>query len=313
MDHTWCAVHHRQVPDNIMKRSTSEVDPARSFEYWRDLICDTFVQLSASPVGDRSFVGQIEHVHFGGLDLSTVRAGGQSVRRTPRLISRSNEAFLLASIQTQGSGLVIQDGRTASLVPGSMAFYDSTRPYTLHFEDAFEQIVVRVPLDEALAMAGTRRPLDVTARVLDRQGVGGVVADFFRSLALAQQHDPDGAGDLAEAAGVLLTSALSLAGGGVPAVDGGVRLRREQVIAYLRRNLDNPRLDAEVIAAALFVSRRTLFRAFAGEPGGVVGLLRQMRVERAQRLLRASPGMPVRVVAAECGFAGEVQFHRTFR
>jgi transcriptional regulator GlxA family with amidase domain len=44
-----------------------------------------------------------------------------------------------------------------------------------------------------------------------------------------------------------------------------------------------------------------------------MGLLRRMRVERAQRLLRHSPTTPVRAIAADCGFAGEVQFHRTFR
>lgn len=313
MDGIGLASHHWLVLADVSTWSTSEVDLARAFEYWRDLICDTFVQLSATPIGKHRFAGQIDHVRFAGLEVSTVRAGGQRVRRTPRLISRSNEAFLLASIQTAGRGLVTQDGRTAALAPGAMAFYDSTRPYTLHFDAAFEQIVVQVPLDEAMAMAGRRRPLEATARVLSRHGAGGAVAEFFRTLMLAQEHDPAGAGDLAAAASLLLASALSLAGGDVPSTDGGARLRREQVVSYLRRNLNDPRLDADVIAAALHVSRRTLFRTFDGESDGAMGLLRRMRVERAQRLLRHSPATSIRVVAAECGFAGEVQFHRTFR
>jgi len=292
--------------------STSEVVSARAFEYWRDLICDTFVQLAAAPVGDRSFVGRIDHARFGGLEVSTVRAGAQRVRRTPGLIARSSEAFLLASIQTAGRGLVIQDGRSAALTPGSMAFYDSTRPYTLHFDDAFEQIVVQVPLDDALAVAGTRRPYEATAQVLGRHGAGGAVAEFFRSLTIAQQNDPSGVTDLADAARLLLASALSHASGG-RAADGGLRLLREQAVSHLRRHLTDPHLDADAVAAALHVSRRTLFRAFAGDADGVMGLLRRMRVERAQRLLRHSPTTPVRAIAADCGFAGEVQFHRTFR
>jgi AraC-like DNA-binding protein len=306
-------LHHEWMPDNVHTWSTAQVDPPRAFEYWRDLICDTFVQLSATPITDGTFAGQIDHVRFAGLEVSTVRADAQQVRRTPRLISRSSEAFLLASIQTRGTGLVIQDGRTAALVPGSMAFYDSTRPYTLHFEHAFEQIVVQVPLTEAMAMAGTRRPFDATARVLGRHGPGGTVAQFFKSLTLAHQHDPDGVDALADAAAPLLATALSLTIAGAAAPDGGVELLRQQAIAYLRGNLRRPGLDAETVAAALHVSRRTLFRAFAGEPDGVAGLLRRMRVTRAQYRLHQSPTTPVRVVAAECGFAGEVQFHRTFR
>ena len=313
MDGNRLKSHDCQVPVDVSKCSTSGVGSSRAFEYRRDLICDTFVQLSAAPVGHRSFAGEIEHVRFSGLEVSTVRAGAQRVRRTPRLISRSSEAYLLASIQTAGRGLVIQDGRSAALVPGTMAFYDSTRPYTLHFDDAFEQIVVQVPLDEALAMAGARCPYEATARLLGRDGVGGVVADFFCSLTAAQQRDPAGADDLADAAGLLFASALSLVGGGKASQNDDLRVRREQVISYLRRHLTDPSLNADAIAVALHLSRRTLFRVFAGDEDGVMGLLRRMRIEHAQRLLRNAPIRPVRVVAAECGFAGEVQFHRTFR
>src|SRR5262245_56477959 len=110
------------------------VEPSHAFEYWCELICDTFVQLSAVPIKKCSFAGQIVHADLAALEISTVRAGGQQVRRTPRLIARAGEEYLLASIQITGQGRVEQDGRVAVLDPGSVAVFDSTRPYILHFE-----------------------------------------------------------------------------------------------------------------------------------------------------------------------------------
>ncbi len=41
--------------------STSAVAPNEAFPFWQDLICDTFVQLSASPTTGVPFHGRIVH------------------------------------------------------------------------------------------------------------------------------------------------------------------------------------------------------------------------------------------------------------
>jgi hypothetical protein len=56
--------------------STSAVPPMRAFEYWRDLLCDTFVQVSAAPTGPGIFAGRIVHASFADFEVSTVRADG---------------------------------------------------------------------------------------------------------------------------------------------------------------------------------------------------------------------------------------------
>lgn len=293
--------------------STSAVPATRAFEYWRDLICDTFVQLSASPTHQGSFAGRIDHATYPGFEMSTVRASGQRVRRTPQLIARSGEEYLLASIQTAGRGRVEQGGRVAVLGPGSLAFYDSTRPYTLHFDDDFEQIVIQLPLRDALAMSAVRRPDDATAVVLGRHGASGVVTEFFRSLSLAQRHDPAGATVLAAHAAGLLTAVLSMAAGMDPGPDAAGGLQRQQVLAFVRAHLTDPGLDVVTVARGCHVSKRTLFRLFEGTEDGVAGLVRRLRVERAQRVLREQPTRPVSAVGTACGFAGEAQFHRAFQ
>ena len=83
------------------------------------------------------------------------------------------------------------------------------------------------------------------------------------------------------------------------------------MLEFLRRNLADPGLDADAVAAACHVSRRTLYRILGQE--GVAALLRRMRIERAQAMLLREPGRPVASVGFACGFDSESGFHRAFR
>lgn len=288
--------------------TTEDVSPHEAFAYWQDRICDTFVRLSASPTTSKPFHGRIDHAAVDDVELSTVRASGQEVRRTPRLIARSPEEYVLASIQLNGNGVVEQDDRVAHLSPGAMAFYDSTRPYTLHFAGSFEQLVVQVPR-RALPSAAVGK---ATAVALDPRGSGRLVADFFVGLARMHASDPVGARTLAPHAVGLLTSALGLAARGV-ATEPTAALARQRVRVVLNARLADPRLSLDAVAEACHLSRRSLVRLFADEPEGVAGTLRRMRVDRARALLRADPRRPVAAIAVACGFAGEAQLHRAFR
>jgi AraC-like DNA-binding protein len=289
------------------------VDESRAFEYWRDLICDTFVQLSALPTREGPFAGQIVHANTATFEISTVRAGGQRVRRTTELIKRAGEEYLLASIQTKGHGRIEQDGRVAVLDPGSMALYDSTRPYTLHFDDAFEQVVVQVPLGQILAETGLPDAGGVTAIKLGGDSPAGVVAEFFHGLSRIYETDPQAAMALAAHGRGLMASALMLSSGRVRQANAGSSLTRQKVHTFLRARHDDPTLTVDDVARACLISRRTLYRLFEDTPGGVWSLLRSIRIEHAQALLRADTWRPLESIALACGFAGERQFYRVFR
>jgi AraC-like DNA-binding protein len=287
--------------------TTSAVSAGEAFAYWREMICATFVRLAAEPTATGGFSGRIEHVPLGDLELSAVVAGGQHVRRTRSLIARGNEEYLLASIQRNGTGRVEQDGRTALLSPGDIAFYDSSRPYTLHFDAPFHQLVVQVPKREL--MLGDTRPL--TARALRRGTPGGAVSAFFTSLFDASRDSAERSAVLLPHAIGLLSAAALSAGGAEPAPAAAAALEREHVLEFLRRNLADPGLDADAVAAACHVSRRTLYRILGQD--GVATRLRRMRIERAQAMLLHDPERPVASVGFACGFDSESGFHRAFR
>ncbi len=84
---------------------------------WVEAVCDTYVQLECdTPKRDASFHGTIEANQLATLGLSRVTSSPQWVRRTPAKIARATEDYFLVSIQTKGSGKIVQDGRVAELV-----------------------------------------------------------------------------------------------------------------------------------------------------------------------------------------------------
>ena len=91
-------------------------------------------------------------------------ATAQIVRRTPAKIARASEDYFLVSIQTEGRGVVSQDGRDAVLAPGDFALYDSTRPYTLTFDGPFQQIVLMLPGKTLAHRPARNRAADRDAR-----------------------------------------------------------------------------------------------------------------------------------------------------
>jgi transcriptional regulator GlxA family with amidase domain len=168
-------------------------------------------------------------------------------------------------------------------------------------------------LGDILAEAGLRDSGGVTATKLGGESPAGVVAQFFCGLSRIYPSDPQAAMSLAAHGRGLMASALLLSSGRVGQATATGPLARQQVVAFLRARHGDPTLSVEDVARACLISRRTLYRLFEGTPGGVGSLLRRIRIEHAQALLRADPSRSLESIALACGFAGQRQFYRVFR
>ncbi|NMO02763.1 helix-turn-helix domain-containing protein [Gordonia sp. TBRC 11910] len=292
---------------NAVTLSTESVAADDAVGYWCDMICDTFVRLSAAPAGVDDFFGRITSTQVGDVELSDVVAAGQHVRRTKRFISGANDEFLLASVQLSGTGVVEQDGRSALLHAGEMAFYDSTRPYGLEFPTSFRQLVIQVP-KIAFDADDTAR---ITARRLGHGTPGAVVAKFLTAVMEESQSSPDATKALGGHVIGLLSAAASFADVAERTVTPTIESVRARALELMTAHLADPRLDADTIARRCNVSRRTLYRALAGE--GFAERLRTMRIDRARTMLDVGGDRPLGLIAAACGYESESGFHRAFR
>ncbi|MFF4414266.1 helix-turn-helix domain-containing protein [Streptosporangium sp. NPDC001559] len=104
-------------------------------------------------------------------------------------------------------------------------------------------------------------------------------------------------------------------GVGATPADAHLRVRLDQVQAFVRDHLCDPDLTPATVAAAHHMSLRSLQRLFAGRQTTVAGLIRRLRLERCRRDL-ADPrlsGRPVHAIAARWGFSIPSHFTRAFR
>lgn len=295
--------------------STEAVAPRERFAFWRDAVCDVFVQLECERIDRGPFAGAITTRPFGAVRLSEVAARPQHVVRSRRQIARAREDDLLVSVQLDGRGVVSQDGRTAPLSVGDFALYDSARPYTLHFDGAFRQLVLQFPRARLSERLGRPEPFTGIA-VAGAEPVGALAANFFAALGRDGARIPGAAAErLAGTALDLLATALAGARGTVAHSDArrGAAVAHAKMLALAR--LGDASLEPADIAGALGLATRSLHRLFEAEGTSFMRWVLEQRLAACARDLSDPTrlGRSVSDIALGHGFADLAHFSRAFR
>lgn len=283
--------------------------------FWRDMVCDTFVELECEPAVDGPFSGSITNASVGDIQFSDVSSLAQRVRRTRSKIASSDLDYFLLSVQTKGRGLLKQDGRSALLNPGDFALYDTTRPYDLHFDDDFSQLVLRLP--RSIVNGRLAEAEQLTAlRVMGDRGAGMLASMFLRQLH-AQIGDIDelSVARLHASAVDLLATALAEQLGAHAQVSEGQILLRRRVAAFIDVNLGNPNLNCEFIATQHNISERYLRKLFESSQMSVSEWIWSRRLDQAHRDL-ADPlhdHLSITAIGYDSGFKDSAHFSRAFR
>lgn len=298
----------------IHQWSTRDAGPEAAVDYWRAIRRRAYVDVSLSPQSP-DFFGDISYARYADFALSVKRSSGEKVHRSPALIARDDQSgdFLYVIFQRRGTGLVTQAGRTAEVSTGQAVIYDSSMPFWLDYQGPYEQVVVHLAADRAFTDAGLRRSTDLLAIPIAVDGTLSAVSAFCQNLAAAQADDPVGANLLATHAASVTSSLLSYAARTRAADDLPNIVQRQNVVAYIRRHLSDPDLDADRISTGCHVSRRTLYRLFEGTGQTVMGQVRTLRIDAARQLLAGPADLSVSAVARQVGFVSGTHFHRCFR
>ncbi|KAB2343623.1 AraC-like ligand-binding domain-containing protein [Actinomadura rudentiformis] len=295
--------------------STTTVDEREQLEYWREVVCATFVPFDLETPERRvvGFRGEVSAEALDGMWVAKVVSEPHAVDRPPLLVRRSSEDDYLVNLAVRGRITVAQDGREALLRPGDLAVYDSARPCRIAGLDPFELLVLKVP--RTLFEARCPLPRNATATpVRGDHGAGALLSTFFRSLTVQVPGlSPD---VLSRVGGILLDLvAAALA----ERLDTGLDLPRAAHLARARRyiidNIADPDLSPAMVAHALGVSVRYLHMLFRDENTSPFRWILEQRLDRAARLL-ADPrqaGWSVANIAFSVGFKDASHFTRTFK
>lgn len=288
-----------------------------SFRQWRDTICDVVVDLECSRDKHGAFVGRIISREMRGMNLIRVTASAHRVSRDKRRVAQGREQFVLLSHMRQGQGVVLQNGREAVLRPGDFAIYDTTNPYEMMLDGAFEMDVLRMERDAFSRFVGEIG--DATALVVSGQHGTGRICSMMISEIASELRDVN---DLSLRQ--LNDSLLGMISVALQEVRGkGADNRRtmqqhallERAIRIVNEELGNDALSCEFVANRLGISYRYLLKVFTENGKSLADLIWEQRLGEARRQLASSRIVkkPVTAVAYDCGFKDPAHFSRAFR
>jgi AraC-like DNA-binding protein len=296
--------------------STDDVAGQESFAYWRDLICDVFINLDCSTAQERSFGGRIQTQAMAEIEVSTMEADAMRLVRTKGHIARAGDDHFLIVLQGGGTMVSQQDGRESTLSEGDCALFDSARPYVASFERSFRHVVLKVSRGLMRSRYG---PIEGFSglRIPGDRGMGRVASRFLQSLPENLAHmSPASASRAAAVSLDLVAAAIADLSASAPASDTAVRVaRRVQIKDYIESHLCDPELSLSSVAAGLQISARYVNDVFEGEDTSVVRHIWSRRLERCHALLRdpAQSARSIGSIAFGLGFNNMSHFSRCFR
>lgn len=294
--------------------TVSPLQRIESFEQFRATVDRSFVPLRVSTQLQHDFHAAVRAATLRDFNLVEIACVPHVVERTRNLIGAStSEPAYKVSLMLEGSAYICQDGHDVVLGPGDVAVYDTTRPYTLVFEDHMRTIVAMFP--KRLVDLSDDRVARLTATALGSDdALGEMVGSVLEQLA-GRLHlvNASTGWRLARNAVDLVTILLRDQLGEDRAVPADQAL--DAVYAYVEDHLGDPTLSPPVIAEAHYISVRYLHALFHHAGTTVSSYIRTRRLERCRTDLAdpALAGMTVTAIASRWSFADAPHFSRTFK
>jgi len=294
---------------------TDDVPLNQRFSYWRESVCNSYVQLGCDAKNRHEFRGVIEIARHSVLSISRVAGLAHRVDRRKRDIRSATDAYFLLSLQTAESSKVTQFGKCTHLRPGDMALYSSTDPYSLELTEDFSQTVVQLPTGKLIERLPNAEML--TARRIDGQtGIGKLVRENI--LAFSEHvstPNPTVQALLQDTLVDLIATGLASHGADrleLSSPEQHVILRAK---SFVRANLHDPELDRNRVAAEVGMSVRRLNEIFSKEDETVSGFIRRSRLEATSQALKDPryARQSISEIAFRFGFSNMQNFSTTFR
>lgn len=292
-----------------------EKNTVSDFGQWRQLVSNAFVPLETKTDYRGDFSASIAGQQFNDIAMLKVEAPRHLVARTQKQIERENESFYKLNLQLTGQGMLTQYGRQAELAPGDLALYDTGEPYTLEFDERFSTLVLMFP-KKGLGLPETDIRQLAAIRLSGEQRLARAISPFVAELGrqLPELGSPLGHRLAQNVVDLMATFfANELYQGQVP-VDEQTKLLT-QVRQFIDENLSDPEMSPAKIAAAHFMSVRSLHKLFSDTDTTVSEWIRSRRLERCRQDL-ADPllnHLPVGAIGARWGLNDAAHFSRSFR
>lgn len=282
---------------------------------WSSELSHRFFPLEISPRSLEASPTQVRLREFPHSKFAEISLGAHTASMSARGCSRLTHRYVKVIWLRQGGARLEQNGRAVDLAPNHWTVYDASRPYEVQMAEdaAFTVLLCESGPHDALMRLAQRS----AGRLMPTEGGAAVMlATLQATCNEARNLMPVSCSVVIDFAVALLTRELQFGESGL----AESRRRAQEVLLraaeqYLRANLSRQQLSPDHIAAALHVSRRTLYHAFELVGETPQALIRRLRLEQCRDMLghNASAGISITQLALEFGFSDPAYFTRCFR
>jgi AraC-like DNA-binding protein len=309
----------QQVREQAMTRligtttwSTDSIDERERFSFWREMVCRNVFNVSVQAPPKR-FSASITARSHGAFRFAMCESTSYDVDRTQKDISNESTDHYLMYLQLRGHTHFTQASDSIEFGRNDIVITDGRRPYhaALFDDGQFRRQAIAVlprSITEGRAPWLRRRPLFKLAS-------NSVYADLTRRHLLQLTAD-----DLSESEVALLTENLCnllalLDHPDIPIDRVQPELQLEALLDFCRRNLHDPALSPDFVAAQFGISTRTLHLRFEKFEQTFGRWLLDTRLDASCNALRKARQhtRSISEIAYSCGFNDLSHFNKAFR
>lgn len=283
--------------------------PLHRLDIWRDTVVRV-ADLAHSCNHGHSYRGRVTWVS--GISGKFCSYAGLAHR--VRIGPMSGEWFTFMLLQEGSVELRGKNGPVIRLTAGSLVMINPIEG-EFHWSDSRE-VHLMLPRDLVAQAMGADIELLEFAVLLD----DNPLASFVRSQLILLDREAGSLSrfELASMLDITIEMALALLHGMAccgPVVGSGFQSALfSSAQRFIETHAYKPDFNAAVLASALGCSRAKLYRVFAGQGTTVNAMLRNIRLERARRLIEGSAaGDHIGALAYTCGFSDHSSFGRMFK
>jgi len=296
--------------------STAQVHPRDRFDYWHNVACKNLIVHDATPECRPTFQAELHSGALADLGLVLFKTAPMRVSHTRYHCAQMQSDEVFVCRLTSGQLVLEQAGREVVMEAGDMTLLDPHLPYEGKFSAGVELLVLNAPRRSMEARVG--RITDMVTRTMKpAEAEHGLASTFLAML-------PDYAGQLGTVAietvknQTLDLVAISLAKTQErprPYLSSAKASALINVRAAIEARLADPRLDAEMVAAAAGVSVRYANALLAQEGTSIARLVQSRRLDRCHKALKdpLQAHRTVAEIASSWGFSDMTHFGRRFK
>jgi AraC family transcriptional activator of tynA and feaB len=280
------------------------------FAPWKDFVNANFPWLEHRQKSAGDFHAEVGAYDIAGGALTTISADALEVIRTKALAERAEAGFVKLMWQVSGGLHLEQDGRECLIEAGQATVCDTARPYRIQISDQAHFAVLMLPYDALPGWEG------ISQRVCGRQLADEVTLRATLAALMSLRGAPDGGScdTVLKALQWMLTASLHRSATSLGSTSvHNARLNKAQ--QYILRNIHDPSLDVDNLAAALCMSRRSLYMLFKEYQLTPVKMIHDLRLQRTMQVLGDANQHHRKItdIAFDHGFNDYATFSRLFK